>query len=115
MLAKRRCRSGNANARAFLLTNKDRRRKYKHELTNDWITCRGNSFWHFCAWSRDAALYARQSDRCRLSDTDGGELDRAHHWRRTLRLAVDALIHPRQLKKRREAPPLHTKSECQMS
>jgi hypothetical protein len=26
------------NARAFLLTNKDRRRKYEHELTNGWIT-----------------------------------------------------------------------------
>jgi len=83
---------------AFLLTNKDRRRKYKHELTNHWITCRGNSFWHFCARSWDAALHARQSDRCHLSDTDGGELGGARHWRRTLHLAVDTLFHARRLR-----------------
>ena len=98
MLAKRRCRSGNANTRAFLLTNKDRRRKYKHELTNDWITCRGNSFWHFCARSRGAALHACQSDRCRLPHTDGGKLGGARHCRRTLHLVVDTLFRPRRLR-----------------
>ena len=96
--SERRCRSGSANARAFLLTNKDRRRKYKHELTNDWITCRGNSFWYFCARSRGAALHARQSDRCHLSDTDGGKLGGARHCRRTLHLAVDTLVRPRRLR-----------------
>ena len=86
------------NGRAFLLTNKHRRRKYKHELTNGWITCRGNSFWHLCARSRGAALHARQSDRCHLSDTDGGKLGGAHHRRRTLHLAADTLFHPRRLR-----------------
>lgn len=86
------------NARAFLLTNKDRRRKYKHELTNNWITCRSNSFWLFCARSRGTALHARRSNRCQLSDTDGGKPGGPCHWRPTLHLAVNTLFRSRRLR-----------------